>query len=72
MYQISGNAINKYELLSLINKIYRLKLNIEKEHEVKIDRSLNSKKFEDATGYKPPNWESLIKKMHEYRGFSNV
>ena len=72
LYQISGNAINKYELLSLINKIYGLKLNIEKEHEVKIDRSLNSKKFEDATGYKPPNWESLIKKMHEYRGFSNV
>ena len=72
LYQISGNAINKYELLSLINKIYRLNLNIEKEHEVKIDRSLNSKKFEDATGYKPPNWESLIKKMHECRGFSNV
>ena len=61
LYQISGNAINKYELLSLINKIYGLKLIIEKEHEVKIDRSLNSKKFEDAT-YKPPNWESLIKK----------
>ena len=72
LYQISGNAINKYELLSLINKIYGLKLNIEKEYEVKIDRSLNSKKFEDATGYKPPNWESLIKKMHECRGFSNV
>ena len=72
LYQISGNAINKYELLSLINKIYGLKLNIEKEHKFKIDRTLNSKKFRDATGYKPPNWESLIKKMYKYRGFSNV
>ena len=69
LYQISGNAINKYELLSLINKIYGLKLNIEKEHEVKIDRSLNSKKFEDATGYKPPNWESLIKKCMNIEDF---
>ena len=72
LYQISGNTINKYELLSLIKNIYGLKLNIEKEHKVKIDRSLNSKKFKDATGYKPSDWESLIKKMYKYRGFSNV
>ncbi len=72
LYQISGNAINKYELLSLIKNIYGLKLNIEKEYKVKIDRSLNSNKFKNATGYIPSNWESLIKKMYNYRGFSNV
>lgn len=72
LYQISSDPINKYELLSLINDIYDLKLDIVKEDKFILDRSLNSQKFRDATGYEPPNWRNLIKKMYKYRGLSNV
>ncbi len=72
LYQLSSDPINKYELLTLIKKVYNLKLNIIKDNKIIIDRSLDSMKFRDKTGYKPPKWNELIKKMYKYRRYANV
>jgi dTDP-4-dehydrorhamnose reductase len=34
---------------------------------VRIERSLDSSRFRDATGYCPPNWQSLVQLMHKAR-----
>lgn len=66
LFHLSSDPISKYDLLSLVNEIYKSKVNIRTDSSVIIDRSLSSEKFRDLTGYKPPNWEDLIvNMMHE-------
>jgi dTDP-4-dehydrorhamnose reductase len=65
LFHVSASPINKFDLLTLIAKIYRKNILIKPNDEIKIDRSLNSKKFKDATGFNPPPWENLINYMHK-------
>jgi dTDP-4-dehydrorhamnose reductase len=60
---ISGNPINKYELLSLLNKYYRANVRIERFEDIVIDRSLDSSVFRKATGFSPAGWEQMIEQM---------
>jgi len=63
LYHVSSNPINKYELLSLMAKIYDKKIQITKSEQVQIDRSLNHRKFQAATAYQAKDWPSLIESM---------
>ena len=63
---ISGQTISKYDLLKLISEIYSTQKGIILNESVKIDRSLNSSKFNQLTGYKPKSWPILIKSMYEF------
>lgn len=65
LYQISSDPISKYDLLNLITKEYNKKIDIKVEEKTMIDRSLNSTKFRKKTGYNPPRWPILIKKMYQ-------
>ena len=65
LYHVAGQTISKYELLSLIAKEYAKVIRIIPEDEFIIDRSLNSEKFSNATGYRPQSWLKLIKMMHQ-------
>lgn len=67
LYNIAAKPINKYDLLKLIAKEYGKKIDIEIDDELKIDRSLNSSKFNHATGFCCPEWPILIKEMHLFR-----
>lgn len=60
---LSGYPISKFDLLSLVAKVYGKKVEIIPDFEVKIDRSLNSKIFDKLTGYKKREWEDLILNM---------
>lgn len=64
LFHVSADPIDKYSLLSLIADIYGKKIDIIADDKVHIDRSLNSDKFRQATGYKPPSWATLIEKMY--------
>lgn len=64
LYHVSGRTISKYDLLKLIADIYGKSIDIIKEEEFAIDRSLNSEKFQKITGYTPPDWPELIRLMH--------
>ena len=67
---ISGPKISKFELLLKISECYKKKITIVPNYNTKIDRSLNSTKFQLMSKYTVPNWVELINKMkmfHEYK-----
>lgn len=66
MYHLSGNTISKYELLNLVKSVYKKDIKIIIDKKVKINRSLNSNLLQKQTGYKPPNWITLIQEMFEF------
>jgi dTDP-4-dehydrorhamnose reductase len=63
LYHVSSEPINKYDLLNLLKSAYDVDIEIEPSEEVKIDRSLDSKKFREATEFKPLSWSEMIKTM---------
>lgn len=65
VYHVSSNAISKYELLCLIREKLDLEIGIEPDETVCIDRSLDSTKFRQATGFQPESWERMIERMLE-------
>lgn len=67
LYHVAAQAINKFELLSRIAKVYGKKIEIEPDDRLVIDRSLNADRFCKATGFVAPDWDSLINTMHECR-----
>jgi dTDP-4-dehydrorhamnose reductase len=67
LYHLAAKPISKLDLLKLIAKVYGKEIKIEADDSVRINRSLNSKRFTDATGYVAPEWPELIAQMHEYR-----
>jgi dTDP-4-dehydrorhamnose reductase len=69
LYHLSVNSINKYELLKLIAEVYKKDIEIIPSDETVIDRSLNSNKFCNVTGYIPKPWPQLIEEMHSFRRY---
>jgi dTDP-4-dehydrorhamnose reductase len=63
LYQISSEPISKYDLLVLLKLVYGLDTRIEPDDGVAVDRSLDSSRFRAATGYRPPSWPEMIRKM---------
>lgn len=66
VYHVSSEPINKFELLKLIAKAYEKKVEIKADDDVVIDRSLDSSRFSNETGFVAPAWPDLIKIMHEF------
>jgi len=63
LLHLSGYPISKFDLLSLVAKVYNKKIEITPDFAVKIDRSLNGEIFDKLTGYKKRKWEDLIFNM---------
>ena len=60
LHHVSSDAINKYDLLLLLRKYYGVEIDIERSDDFKIDRSLDSTKFREATNFNPRSWEEMI------------
>jgi dTDP-4-dehydrorhamnose reductase len=60
LYHVSSEPVNKFDLLELIKKAYQIPVEIEPSDEVKIDRSLDSARFRNATGFEPKSWKEMI------------
>ena len=65
LYNLSADAISKYDLLKIIKQVYNKDIEIIPDDKVEIDRSLNSSRFRNATGYQPPKWPELVSAMHQ-------
>jgi dTDP-4-dehydrorhamnose reductase len=65
LYHVSSNPISKYELLKLIAFQYDKKIEIEPGDSLILDRSLDSSRFRSQTGYNPPTWLELVRRMHQ-------
>ncbi len=64
LYHVGSTPIDKFSLLKLIVAVYGKKIQIIPDDSFKIDRSLNTKKFQKSTGYCPPSWDILISEMY--------
>lgn len=67
LYHVSAEPIDKYTLLKRVAQVYGSEVNIIEDDRLRIDRSLNSARFREVTGYMPPPWEALVQLMHESR-----
>lgn len=65
LYHVSSEPIDKYHLLNLVRNAYNLDIEIEPDDDFVIDRSLDSTRFRQATGFMPESWQKMIKKMAE-------
>lgn len=63
LWHISSDPITKYQLLNMMNQAFNLGITIEKDESFICDRSLNSQKFRDFTGFTPPSWEEMISQL---------
>ncbi len=63
LYQISSGPIDKFSLLNMIKDAFGVSVEIEPESQTCIDRSLDSARFREKTGFKPSSWEKMISDM---------
>ena len=64
LYHVSSERISKFDLLVLINKIFKLKVNILPNYDYFCDRSLTFTKYQKQTNYRPYSWKSMIYEMY--------
>lgn len=66
LYHVAAEPIDKYRLLKMIAEVYGKEIELLRDSEFVIDRSLNAARFKTATGYVAPPWSELITRMHAY------
>jgi len=66
LYHLSAESISKHDLLVLVRDIYGKQIDIIPDDSLVIDRSLNSSRFRDATGFAPKSWPEMIQAMHDF------
>ncbi|NVK33291.1 MAG: SDR family oxidoreductase [Rhodobacteraceae bacterium] len=66
VYHVSAKPISKFDLLTLVNEEYGTGISIEADEKLKIDRSLDSTRFNKATNYQAPEWPTLISQMRAF------
>ena len=63
---VGSSRISKLTLLNKIKKIFKKEIKIINYSKFKIDRSLNSKKFRDLTGYKIKKWNKMLIELRKF------
>ncbi|MDK9718445.1 MAG: SDR family oxidoreductase [Trichlorobacter sp.] len=64
LYQVSSDPVSKYDLLGLIARQYGITTPIHACESFAADRSLDSTRFKEATGYTSPGWPQLVERMY--------
>ena len=67
IYHLASRRISKFNLLKLIKNQYKININLIKDNNIYLDRSLDSTLFNKRYGFKPKNWNIMIKEMHEFK-----
>lgn len=66
VYHVSAEPINKFDLLTLVAQTYGKAIDIRADGQLVIDRSLDSSRFRQATGFTPRPWPELLRTMREF------
>lgn len=64
LYHLASEAISKYDLLSLVKRVYGLDIEIDPDDTVVCDRGLDGDRFRRATGLVASSWLDMIEEMH--------
>lgn len=66
VYHVSAEPMNKFDLLTLVAQTYGKAIEINADDQLVIDRSLDSSRFRQATGFASKPWPDLIRTMREF------
>lgn len=66
IYHVSAEPINKFDLLTLVAQTYSKAIDISADDQLVIDRSLDSTRFRQATGFSPKPWPELLRSMRAF------
>jgi dTDP-4-dehydrorhamnose reductase len=64
VYHVAARAISKFDLLQLVASRYGKTIELIPDDRASPNRSLVAKRFEQATGYVPPDWPTLVDLMY--------
>lgn len=64
IYHVATRPISKFDLLLLVARRYGKSINLLADDRAAPDRSLIADRFEQATGYRPPDWPALVDAMY--------
>ena len=65
IWQVSSDPISKFDLILLINLIFKLNIKITRNSSFECDRSLNSSAFKNKTNILIPSWKEMINNLYE-------
>jgi len=60
LYHVSSSKISKFDLLSIVNRVFKAGVTLEAFDGVLCDRSLCSEQYREATQFVPPSWEEMV------------
>ena len=63
LYHVSAEPINKYDLLVLLNEALDQRTDIQRDDEFVCDRSLDSTRFREVTGFQPASWPEMVQEL---------
>jgi dTDP-4-dehydrorhamnose reductase len=63
LWHVSAEPIDKDRLLRMLRDAYEVEIDIDTDESVVIDRSLDSGRFRNATGWMPSGWQQMIEEM---------
>jgi dTDP-4-dehydrorhamnose reductase len=63
LFHVSSDPITKFDLLAMIRDVFSIRVEILPWPDVHIDRSLDSSRFREATGFSPRAWSRMIADM---------
>jgi dTDP-4-dehydrorhamnose reductase len=63
LWQVSSDPISKCELLGLLNGAFGLGATIERDETFICDRSLDSSRFRQMTGFRPHAWPAMVQEL---------
>ena len=65
LWHVSSDSISKFDLLQIVNRVYELGIEIERDEDFVCDRRLNSTRFRQHVGWRPRAWEEMICAMRQ-------
>jgi dTDP-4-dehydrorhamnose reductase len=63
VWHLAAEPVDKFELLTMLNRELDLGIEIERDDGVIIDRSLDSSRLRRATGRQPRRWEEMVEEL---------
>ena len=64
VYHVATRPIQKFDLLQLVAERYGKKIELIPDDRANPDRTLVATRFEKATGYVSPDWQTLVDLMY--------
>lgn len=64
LFNLSASPISKFELLDKVRRVYNKDVDLCRDSDLVIDRSLNSQKLRKTTGFKAPTWDEMLSELY--------